>query len=144
MIQISVILGLCLVLSLGGFKMYYDKAEAEKKQLEASLNQAISNQKVLESTISEQNREIEESLRREQQAFERIDSLEEENRTALAEVSDIREKFARHNMSNLSLQKPGLIERIINKGTAKVNEDIRNITDPNQLDRVLVEPAANP
>lgn len=124
--------------------MYYDKAEAEKKQLQASLNQAISNQKVLEGTISEQNREIEESLRREKQAFERIDSLEEENRTALAEVSDIREKFARHNMSNLSLKKPGLIERIINKGTAQVNEDIRNITNPNQLDRVLVEPTANP
>ena len=41
--------------------------------------------------------------------------------------------FARHNLNMLSIRKPGLIEKIINKGTVKVNEELAAITDPSQL-----------
>ena len=45
----------------------------------------------------------------------------------------MRQTFARHNLNMLSVRKPGLIEKIINRGTVKVNEELATITDPNQL-----------
>ena len=54
-------------------------------------------------------------------------------RAAEKEVTDMRQTFARHNLNMLSIRKPGLIEKIINKGTVKVNEELADITDPNQL-----------
>ena len=42
-----------------------------------------------------------------------------------------RKKFARHNLDALSLRKPKLIEKIINKGTSEVLNDLENITSLN-------------
>ena len=53
--QLSAALGLALALSLGGFKMYYDAAEAEKQQLRLEIDQAVRNQALLEKTIADQN-----------------------------------------------------------------------------------------
>ena len=41
----------------------------------------------------------------------------------------IRKKFAKHNLDVLSLRKPKLIEKIINKGTREVLDDLEAITD---------------
>ena len=58
--QVSAGLGIALALALGSFKLYYDKAEAEKKALQAEVQQALRNQALLETTIADQNLEIEE------------------------------------------------------------------------------------
>ena len=92
--QLSAGLGLALALSLGGFKMYYDKAEAEKKALQSEIQQAIRNQALLETTISEQNLQIEEQQKRQQAVLLKIDRLTQEHQEAMEEVEDIRKKFA--------------------------------------------------
>ena len=56
--------------------------------------------------------------------------LSSENQVYKEEVSDLRKKFAKHNVDRLSLAKPGLIERIINKGTKKLFGEFEEITDP--------------
>ena len=117
----------------GAFKLYYDKTEAEKAALRGELQQAISNQEVLEGEIENQNETIEEQLVREKENFAKIGQLTEAARVAETEVTTIRQAFARHNLGNLSIKKPGLIERIINKGTVKVNEELALITNPGQL-----------
>ena len=131
--QISAALGLGLILAGGAFKLYYDKTEAEKAALRGELQQAISNQAILEDEIKNQNAAIEEQLAREKENFQKITQLTEAARAAETEVTTIRKAFARHNLGNLSIKKPGLIERIINKGTVKVNEELALITNPSQL-----------
>ena len=128
--QLSAGLGLALALSLGGFKMYYDKAEAEKKALQSEIQQAIRNQALLETTISEQNLQIEEQQKRQQAVLLKIDRLTQEHQEAMEEVEDIRKKFAKHNLDVLSLRKPKLIEKIINRGTADVFTNLESITHP--------------
>ena len=131
--QLSAIMGVGLILLGGTFKLYYDKTEAEKKALRGELQQAISNQAILESEIKAQNDELERQIAREKQNLRRIDELSNAAREAEKEVSDMRQTFARHNLNMLSIRKPGLIEKIINRGTVKVNEDLSAITDPNQF-----------
>ena len=117
----------------GAFKLYYDKTEAEKAALRGELQQAISNQAILEDEIKNQNEAIEKQLAREKENFAKIDQLSQSARAAETEVTNIRASFARHNLGNLSIKKPALIEKIINKGSAQVNADLSNITDPGQL-----------
>ena len=131
--QLSAIMGVGLILLSGTFKLYYDKTEAEKKTLRGELQQAISNQAILESEIEAQNDELERQIAREKQNLQRINELSNAAREAEKEVSDMRQTFARHNLNMLSIRKPGLIEKIINRGTVKVNEDLSAITDPNQF-----------
>ena len=47
-------------------------------------------------------------------------------------MSSLRQKFARHDLNNLSLRKPGLIEKIVNKATKEVGNELAQITDPNR------------
>ena len=131
--QLSAALGVGLILLGGTFKLYYDKTEAEKQALRGELQQAISNQAILEGEIKAQNDEIERQLAREKENLQKINELADAARVAEREVTDMRQTFARHNLNMLSVRKPGLIEKIINKGTVKVNEELATITDPNQL-----------
>ena len=131
--QLSAMMGVGLILLGGTFKLYYDKTEAEKKALQGELQQAISNQAILENEIEAQNDELERQIAREKQNLQRINELSNAAREAEKEVSDMRQTFARHNLNMLSIRKPGLIEKIINRGTVKVNEDLSAITDPNQF-----------
>jgi len=131
--QLSAVLGVGLILLGGTFKLYYDKTEAEKQALRGELQQAISNQAVLEGEIKAQNDEITRQIAREKESLQKINELTDAARVAEKEVTDMRQTFARHNLNMLSIRKPGLIEKIINKGTVKVNEELAAITDPSQL-----------
>tara|TARA_R100001230_G_C5655521_1_gene160370 strand:- start:647 stop:1051 length:405 start_codon:yes stop_codon:yes gene_type:complete len=131
--QLSAVLGVGLILLGGTFKLYYDKTEAEKQALRGELQQAISNQAILEGEIKAQNDELGRQIAREKENLQRINELTDAARVAEKEVTDMRQTFARHNLNMLSIRKPGLIEKIINKGTVKVNEELAAITDPSQL-----------
>ena len=43
---------------------------------------------------------------------------------------ELRNKFARHDLNNLALMKPGLIERRVNAGSKKVFDELMSITSP--------------
>ena len=112
------------------FKVYYDRSEAEKAALRVELQAAIDNQQVLEGTIKAQNDRIVRAIEAQKQQQEQIQGLEQKNREAATEVSTLRQKFARHDLNHLSIRKPGLIERIINKATKGVGDELAQITDP--------------
>jgi septation ring formation regulator EzrA len=128
--QIAGALGVALALTGGAFKMYADKAEAEKKAMALDLRQAADNQLVLESSISSLNQQLTEAEERQQRILDRVNELQAANAQAQQEVESIRKKFAKHDMNVLSLRKPGLIENIINRGTKGVLSDLETITDP--------------
>ena len=128
--QLSAGLGLALALSLGGFKMYYDKTEAQKDALVTQIKQASENQKLLEATIADQNAQIDQQREKQRAVLLKIEQLTEDHQNAMKEVDTIRKKFAKHNLDVLTLRKPKLIEKIINRGTAEVLNDLEAYTDP--------------
>ena len=138
--QISAALGVALLVLGGAFKMYYDKSEAEKEAIATQLQQSMDNQLLLENTIASQNKDLEQQIAREKESQERIQNLTVTNAKAMEEVNDLWGKFARHDLNMLSMAKPGLLEKMVNRGTKRVGEDLGKITDPNQFDE---EPITN-
>ena len=139
--KLSIGLGIALVLLAGFFKMYYDKSQAELEAFQIRLEQSIQNQKLLESTIEEQNDNLKQTIKNHDLMLAQVERLQKENIEAQNEVTDIRKKFSRHSLDVLSVRKPKLIENIINKGTKQVLNDLKTITDPYQFDET--EPVTN-
>tara|TARA_E500000081_G_C6100670_1_gene337455 strand:- start:196 stop:774 length:579 start_codon:yes stop_codon:yes gene_type:complete len=128
--QMSALLGIGLIVMSGAFKLYYDKAEAQKETMAAELRQAANNELLLENSIKQLNNQVIQAEEDKQKAFEKINVLQEQNNQAREEVSKLKSKFDKHDMNMLSLRKPKLIENIINKGTKEVLGEFESITSP--------------
>ena len=133
-LKISAVLGLLLILSLGAFKLYYDKSEAEKEAMATQLQQAMDNQQRLENAVATQNEQLEKAVAEQKESQARIQGLTVANNQANEKVEDLRNKFARHDLDMLSLRKPGLVEKMVNRGTARVFQELKDLTDPDQFD----------
>ncbi|MDA9266545.1 hypothetical protein N9P69_00960 [Gammaproteobacteria bacterium] len=132
--KLNLILGSLLIVSIAGSAMYINMQKATIEKLQIELQTAINNQAVLENTISSQNNQITEQLEQQKISQERITQLNEDSKLAQAEVNKLRNTFARHDLNNLAIAKPGLIEKIVNKGTVKVNKELVELTNPRQFD----------
>jgi hypothetical protein len=95
----------------------------------SSLRMSIANVETLKKEMAAQNEQMQSQIERNKIIQEKISVLAEENKTAMLEVDAIRKKFAKHNLNVLSLRKPKLIEKIINRGTKEVLDDLEAITD---------------
>tara|TARA_Y100000361_G_C11154190_1_gene343063 strand:- start:1936 stop:2289 length:354 start_codon:yes stop_codon:yes gene_type:complete len=93
------------------------------------------NQIILETEIQQQNEDIKKLLADQQILQTNINTLEKGKQESEREVNRLRETFARHDLDNLALQKPGLIQTRVNKGTLRVKETLIQLTDPNQFDK---------
>ena len=140
--KLSIGLGIAFVVLAGSFKMYYDKSQAEMDAFQIRLEQSIQNQKTLENTIDQQNKNLKETIPNHKLMVTQVERLQKENIEAQNEVIDIRKKFSRHSIDVLSVRKPKLIENIINRGTKQVLDDLKTITDPYQFDKT--ESITNP
>ena len=128
--QISAVLLVGLTAVSGAFKLYYDKAEAQKEAIAVQLRQSADNQALLENSIADLNNQVLQAEQDKEEAFKRITALQEANAEAREEVDNLKSKFDKHNMNVLSLRKPKLIENIINRGTKEVLNELENITNP--------------
>ena len=126
--QISAGLGLVLALTLGAFKLHYDKSQAELDAFQIRLEQSIQNQKTLESTIEEQNDNLKQTIENHDLMLSQVERLQKENMEAQNEVTRIKKKFSKHDLNVLSMRKPLLMEKIVNKATQKVGEELEKIT----------------
>ncbi len=115
--KLSMILGVLLVASLAGSKYLFDQ-----------LSQSKANQVILESKITEQNESIKQYLAKQQQLSADLGKLEAQKQDALREVNKLKNTFAKHDLDNLALNKPGLIEKIVNKGSKQVMNDLVELT----------------
>ena len=136
--KLNIMLGFLLITTVGGSYFYINMQKAQISQLQVELQTAVNNQAVLESTITQQNNELEVQLETQRQNQERITALTEANDQAREEVSEMRNTFARHDLNNLAIAKPGLIEGIVNRGTAQVHQQFIDLTDPRQFDEVPI------
>ena len=115
--KISFVLGLLLVASLAGSWFLLDQISTLK-----------GNQLILESKISEQNESIKQYLAKQEQLSANLNALETENQNALREVTKLRNTFAKHDLDNLALNKPKLVEKMVNRGTKRVIDNLVTLT----------------
>ena len=132
--KLSILLGFLLITTVGGSYFYINMQKAHIKQLQVELQTAVNNQAVLEGTIAQQNTQMQEQLESQRQNQALISELSEANDEARQEVNQLRNTFARHDLNNLAIAKPGLIEKIVNRGTAKVHQQFIDLTNPRQFD----------
>jgi len=115
--KLNLILGALLASSLAGSWLLFNQ-----------LTQSKANQIVLESKVSEQNDSIKQYLAKQEQLSADLGLLETEKQNALREVNKLRQTFAKHDLDNLALNKPGLVEKIVNKGTKNVMNTLVELT----------------
>jgi len=137
-IQTNIILGGLLIVSLSGSAMYINLQKTQIEKLRIELSVAMNNQELLEKAVAQNKLELEQQLEREKLNQEKITQLNEASRTAQAEVTKLRNTFAKHDLNNLAIAKPALIERIVNNGTKKVGLELTKLTDPRQFDEVII------
>lgn len=125
--KLSIILGGLLLITASGSIWYIDRLLDQISVLKG-------NQIALENSIEQQNESIKQYLSKQKQNQEQLNILTEKNRESQREVNKLKNTFAKHDLDNLALAKPKLIEKIVNKGTKQVKEDLITLTNPNQFD----------
>ncbi len=125
--KLSLALGGLLLISLTSSSWYINKLQDQIAVLKG-------NQIALENSIEQQNESIKKNLAKQKQTQEQVNVLTAKNQEAQREVNKLKNTFAKHDLDNLALAKPKLIENIVNKGTKKVKEDPIALTNPNQFD----------
>ena len=115
--KLSLILGGLLAASLAGNWFLINQISTLK-----------GNQMILESKISEQNESIKQYLAKQEQLSASLGALETENQNALREVNKLRNTFAKHDLDNLALNKPKLVEKMVNRGTKRVIDNLVTLT----------------
>ena len=125
--KVAGVLGLMLVLSVAGSAWYIDRLQDEISVLKGN---AIA----LETQINQQNESIKQHLAKQQQTQNQVNALTKKNQEAERQVAKLRDTFAKHDLDNLALAKPKLIETRVNKRTARVKNELVAITNPDQFE----------
>jgi hypothetical protein len=103
-----------------------------------SLNNVIAglqaNQIVLETEVNRQNEQIKKNLEQQAKTYAQIDSLSKKNQDSMREVNALKQTFARHDLDNLALAKPKMIETRVNRASKRVFDNLVKLTDPSQFD----------
>ena len=109
--------------------------------LQSQIGTLKGNQMILEAKIQEQNEAIETALNNQKKAQNLMASLEKDKQEAMRNVNKLRKTFARHDLDELTLAKPELMQSKINKASKRVLENLEKLTDPDQFDKEPEEPA---
>ena len=125
--KISFALGFLLILTISGSAWYIDRLLDQISVLKG-------NQLVLENEIQTQNEQIKNMIANAEKQNELISSMEKEKYESEREVQQLRNTFARHDLDNLALAKPGLIQSRVNKASKRVTKDLIDLTDPLQFE----------
>ncbi len=115
--KLSLVLGGLLAASLAGSWFLLEQISTLK-----------GNQIILETKISEQNESIKQYLAKQEQLSASLGTLEAEKQNALREVNKLRNTFAKHDLDNLALNKPKLVEKMVNRGTKRVIDNLVELT----------------
>ena len=125
--KLSLILGGLLVVSLAGSTYYIN-------YLNDQIGILKGNQIVLETEIEKQNESIERYLEQQKNQQVQLNQLEADKQAAMKDVNRLRKTFANHDLDQLALAKPGLMQSKINKASARVMTTLEKLTNPNQFD----------
>jgi histidyl-tRNA synthetase len=125
--KIALIMGGLLLATVAGSAFWVNS-------LQSQIGTLKGNQMILEAKIQEQNEAIETALNNQKKAQTLMASLEKDKQEAMRNVNKLRKTFARHDLDELTLAKPELMQSKINKASKRVLENLEKLTDPNQFD----------
>jgi uncharacterized protein HemX len=119
--SIKLFLFIVVLLLIGAGAWYVMKLQSDNAILKA-------NEQELKTAIEEQQQVLEQQ----KQSYEQILTANNELNSKVAELNrardELQNKLAKHDMNYLAVEKPGLIERIINKGSKDVLNEIETLT----------------
>lgn len=116
----------------GGGYFYYKDTQATIRQLEANNVQ-------LKIVAEDNQRTIETLQENAERSNELTSQLNEQLQQSEIRRNELINTFRRHDLTNLTMKKPGLIEKRVNRGTEKAFDDIESITRPPSDDGVRVD-----
>jgi histidyl-tRNA synthetase len=125
--KIALIMGGLLFATVAGSAFWVNS-------LQSQIGTLKGNQMILEAKIQEQNEAIETALNNQKKAQNLMASLEKDKQEAMRNVNKLRKTFARHDLDELTLAKPELMQSKINRASKRVLENLEKLTDPNQFD----------
>jgi len=135
MFKLSIGLAGLLVISISTNIVLLTKLDKAKVELQTAIN----NQAVLERTIQDQNQQITDALAKAKKTQQQIQSLNTQYTQSQAQVTKLRNKFAKHNLEGMALAKPTLLQGKVNKASARVIENLTTITNPDQFDEEITD-----
>tara|TARA_Y100001938_G_C8094862_1_gene437400 strand:- start:1746 stop:2123 length:378 start_codon:yes stop_codon:yes gene_type:complete len=119
--KIKLLITVVLMLGLAGGVAYVYKLRGDNAILK-------SNQIKLESSIEEQK----EVIASQKADYEKIISINDDLNKKISTINqskkELEKKLAKHDLNYLAVEKPKLIERIINKGSDKIMNEMNEAT----------------
>ena len=125
--KLSLILGGLLIVTAAGSFYYID-------YLNEQIGILKGNQVVLETEIEKQNESIQNYLAEQENQQAQLNQLENDKRAAMEDVNRLRKTFANHDLDELALAKPGMLQSRVNKASNRVMTTLENLSNPNQFD----------
>ena len=110
MLQIKIILALVLLAGAGGGYLYVNKLQKDNAILKT-------NQIKLESAVADNNAVIEQQTKDLKKIRTTLKEVEETNAKLQADRDALNKRLGKHDIGNLAENKPGLVEKIINKAS---------------------------
>ena len=110
MLQIKIILTLVLLAGAGGGYLYVNKLQKDNAILKT-------NQVKLETAVAESNQVIEQQSKDLKKIRTTLKLVEELNDRLQADKDSLNKRLGKHDIGNLAENKPGLVEKIINKAS---------------------------
>jgi hypothetical protein len=136
--KLAIALGVAFFISASINAIMFAKLDTAKVELQTAIN----NQAVLERTIQDQNEQIVKALESAKKTQAQIQNLNSQYSASQAQVTNLRNKFAKHNLEGMALAKPALLEGKINKASARVVANLTTITNPDQFDEKAADNTA--
>lgn len=130
--KLSLILGGLLLATIAGSAWYID-------YLLDQISVLKGNQIALETEVQKQNDAIDKYLQQQKENQAKLNTMALANQEAQREVNKLRNTFAKHDLDNLAINKPTLVEKMVNRGTKRVKDELIAITDPSQFEEKAEE-----
>tara|TARA_R110000782_G_scaffold102655_2_gene189898 strand:+ start:447 stop:845 length:399 start_codon:yes stop_codon:yes gene_type:complete len=125
--KLSLILGGLLIVTAAGSFYYID-------YLNEQIGILKGNQVVLETEIEKQNESIKNYLAEQKNQQNQLAKLESDKQQAMQDVNRLRKTFANHDLDELALAKPKMLQTRVNKASNRVMSTLENLSNPNQFD----------
>ena len=110
MLQIKIILALVLLAGAGGGYLYVNKLQKDNAILKT-------NQVKLETAVAESSQVIEQQTKDLKKIRSTLKEIDEQNAKLKADRDALNNRLGKHDIGNLAENKPGLVEKIINKAS---------------------------
>jgi|TARA_R110001592_G_scaffold42483_1_gene137916 DNA repair exonuclease SbcCD ATPase subunit len=110
MLQLKIALLVIMLAGAGGGYLYVNKLQKDNAVLKT-------NQIKLETAVEESNQVIEQQTKDLKQIRTTLKTIEELNDKLEADRNSLNNRLGKHDIGNLAENKPGLVEKIINKAS---------------------------